>query len=154
MEGLNQFFQARAAEMWIALALLVLILEVWVFMLYRRIDRLQKALGARQRPSTLLTSDEQETIANLQHIFPTALQKIGMVRFNPFEDTGGDQSFALCLTDAQGNGFVMSSLHRRTESKVYAKPLTAWHSAYSLSVEEQQAMGIARNGVTAQPATN
>ena len=47
MEGLNQFFQARAAEMWIVLALLVLILEIWVFMLHRRINRLQKTAAAR-----------------------------------------------------------------------------------------------------------
>jgi hypothetical protein len=154
VEGLNQFFQARAAEMWIALALLVLILEIWVFMLYRRINRLQKTVGARPRPSSPLTSQEQEAIAQLQHAFPTALQKFGMVRFNPFDDTGGDQSFALCVADDAGNGFVMSSLHRRTESKVYAKPLSGWQSQYSLSAEEQQAMGIARNGAASDAAAN
>ena len=77
-----------------------------------------------------------------------------MVRFNPFDDTGGDQSFALCVADDAGNGFVMSSLHRRTESKVYAKPLSGWHSEYSLSAEEQQAMGIARNGAASAAAAN
>jgi hypothetical protein len=150
VEGLNQFFQARAAEMWIVLALLVLILEIWVFILYRRIERLQKSAGARPKPSSPLTSEEQEAIAQLQHVLPTALQRFGIVRFNPFDDTGGDQSFALCVADEAGNGFVMSSLHRRTESKVYAKPLAAWQSQYSLSAEEQQALGIARSG----PAAN
>jgi hypothetical protein len=145
VEGLNQFFQTRAAEAWLGLALLVLILEVWVFILYRRINRLQGALGARPRPEIPLSSEAHEAIGQLRLVMPTAMQKFGMVRFNPFGDTGGDQSFALCVADAQGNGFVMSSLHHRTESKVYAKPLSAWQSGYSLSAEEQQAMGIARD---------
>ena len=42
-----------------------------------------------------------------------AFQRIGLVRFNPFEDTGGNQSFALALLDADDDGFVVSSLHAR-----------------------------------------
>ena len=40
--------------------------------------------------------------------------RVGLVRFNPFEDTGGNQSFALALLDGRGDGFVVSSLHSRT----------------------------------------
>ena len=160
MEGLNQFFQSRAAEMWIGLALLVLILEVWILLLHRRIGRLQS--GQNKRPPGLvqLSADErgalaqlqaalppaQAGLAALQQVVPTAMQKFGMLRFNPFGDTGGDQSFALCLTDAVGNGFVMSCLHRRNESKVYSKPLAGWQSKYSLSDEERQAIIIAQTG--------
>lgn len=149
MEGLNQFFQARAAEMWIALALLVLILEIWIVLLHRRINRLRSTLSAAARPEVPLPSEAQQAIVQLQHMVPTMLQKVGMVRFNPFEDTGGDQSFALCLADANGNGLVMSCLHRRNESKVYAKPLATWQSTYTLSTEELQAMGIARGDAPA-----
>ena len=53
-----------------------------------------------------------------------AFQRVGLVRFNPFEDTGGNQSFALALLDAEGNGWVLSSLHARTGTRVYAKPIT------------------------------
>ncbi len=144
MEGLNQFFQSRAAEMWIALAFLVLILEVWLVILHRRLDRLQSALRSVAAPVAPLSSDEHAAIARLQEILPTSLQKVGFVRFNPFGDTGGDQSFAMVLADAQGNGIVMSSLHRRNESKVYAKPLAQWQSTYSLSAEELQAIVMAR----------
>ena len=52
-----------------------------------------------------------------------AFQRVGLVRFNPFEDTGGNQSFALALLDAHGDGFVVSSLHARAGTRVYAKAI-------------------------------
>ena len=54
-----------------------------------------------------------------------AFQRIGLVRFNPFEDTGGNQSFAVALLDATGDGFVLSSLHARAGTRVYAKTVAA-----------------------------
>ena len=66
------------------------------------------------------------------------LQRVGFLRFNAFTDSGGDQSFALALTDLDGNGVVISSLHGRDSNRVYAKPLVGWNSSYSLTTEEQQ----------------
>ncbi len=74
------------------------------------------------------------------------LQRLGFLRFNPFRETGGDQSFALALTDADGNGVVISSLHSRDVTRVYAKPLAAWETSYQLTEEEQKAIQKARNG--------
>ena len=54
-----------------------------------------------------------------------AVQRMGLVRFNPFEETGGNQSFALALTDANGDGFVISSLHARAGTRLYAKSVVA-----------------------------
>lgn len=148
MELLNQFFQSRAAEMWIGLAFLVLILEIWVFLLHRRIARLQAAQHLRQRATPQSSFEDHEALMRLQELMPRALQNVGIVRFNPFGDTGGDQSFALVLADSDGNGLVMSCLHRRSESKVYAKPLANWQSSYTLSAEEKQALDIARGNHT------
>jgi hypothetical protein len=72
------------------------------------------------------------------------LQHVGTVRFNPFSHTGGDHSFAMALTDAGGYGVVISSLHARDSTRVYAKPLAEWDSSYPLTDEEQQAIAIAR----------
>jgi hypothetical protein len=69
-----------------------------------------------------------------------ALRRVGLVRFNPFEDTGGNQSFALALLDADGDGFVVSSLHARTGTRVYAKALTRGQSDGALSTEESEAV--------------
>jgi enoyl-CoA hydratase/carnithine racemase len=72
-----------------------------------------------------------------------SMQHMGVVRFNPFQDTGGDQSFAVALVDGHGNGVVLSSLHGRGATRVYAKPLKAWESTYSLTDEEKQAIALA-----------
>lgn len=69
-----------------------------------------------------------------------AFQRVGLVRFNPFEDTGGNQSFALALLDAEGNGWVLSSLHARTGTRVYAKGIRAGRSDGALSEEETAAI--------------
>jgi hypothetical protein len=72
-----------------------------------------------------------------------AIQRIGLVRFNPFEDTGGNQSFALALTDRGGDGFVVSSLHARTGTRLYVKAVVAGRSDSALSAEEAEALRVA-----------
>ncbi|MDQ6859282.1 MAG: DUF4446 family protein [Chloroflexota bacterium] len=72
-----------------------------------------------------------------------ALQKVGMVRFNPFQDSGGDQSFAIALLDQGGSGIVLSSLHGRAETRIFAKQVVNGRSTHSLSDEEQQAIKAA-----------
>ena len=78
------------------------------------------------------------------------MQHVGLVRYNPFQDTGGDQSFAIALLDQHGDGVVFSSLHNRSLTRIYAKPVKGGASALSLSEEEvqavQQALGSSDNG--------
>jgi hypothetical protein len=72
-----------------------------------------------------------------------AFQRIGLVRFNPFEDTGGNQSFALALLDQAGDGFVISSLHARAGTRVYGKAVAKGTSESNLSAEESEALRLA-----------
>ena len=69
-----------------------------------------------------------------------AFQRVGLVRYNPFEETGGNQSFALALLDANGDGWVLSSLHARSGTRVYAKAIGAGRSDAALSEEEAAAI--------------
>jgi hypothetical protein len=75
-----------------------------------------------------------------------SLQRVGMVRFNPFEDTGGNQSFALAVLDADLDGFVVSSLHSRNGTRIYAKVVNGGRSDGALSVEETEALRQAMAG--------
>jgi len=69
------------------------------------------------------------------------IQKIGLLRFNPFHDTGGDQSFILALLDSHDTGVVISSLHTRTGARWYAKGvLSGRGQEHELSNEEQKAI--------------
>ena len=72
-----------------------------------------------------------------------SFQRVGLVRYNPFEETGGNQSFALALLDAAGDGWVLSSLHARSGTRVYAKAIKAGRAEAGLSEEETAALGQA-----------
>ena len=73
------------------------------------------------------------------------IQKIGFVRFNPFPQTGGDQSFCLSLLDEKNSGFVISSLHSRDITRFYAKTIKNGQPEGSkLSEEEKKAIKNAK----------
>lgn len=73
------------------------------------------------------------------------IQKVGIVRFNPFSEVGGDQSFSLAFLDANNNGVVITSLYTRKENRVYGKPVKNGGSQYLLSDEEVKAIESAKN---------
>jgi hypothetical protein len=80
----------------------------------------------------------------LQKISDISITKVGVVRFNPFKDTGGDQSFAVALLDSNNNGLVISSLYSREGTRIYTKPIEAGKPmGYNLSEEEEQAINKA-----------
>ncbi|AZR74290.1 hypothetical protein BBF96_13290 [Anoxybacter fermentans] len=89
----------------------------------------------KETQAKILTK-QQEIAAILQR----CITKVGMVRFNPFKDMGGDQSFAIALLDRENNGIVISSLYGRTNSRFYGKPIIKGQSSYTLSEEEKEAI--------------
>lgn len=72
-----------------------------------------------------------------------AIQRVGLVRFNPFEDTGSNQSFALALLDEDGDGVIVSSLHTRQATRVYVRPVAGGSAGKALSDEEAEALAQA-----------
>lgn len=104
---------------------------------------LEDVLGAHLDRVHVLGREVERLIARtgrLESVAPRAFQRVGLVRFNPFEDTGGNQSFALALLDAEGNGWVLSSLHARSGTRVYAKAIHEGRSEGALSEEEAAAI--------------
>ena len=77
----------------------------------------------------------------------------GLVRFSPFEDTGGNQSFALALLDESDDGLIISSLHSRTGTRIYAKAVSNGKADATTSPEETQAIDQARNRRSGAAAT-
>jgi hypothetical protein len=69
------------------------------------------------------------------------IQKVGVLRYNPFSDTGGDQSFVLAILDAKDSGVVISSLHTRGQTRWYAKNVKDGKGEdFELSKEENDAI--------------
>lgn len=69
------------------------------------------------------------------------IQKVGLLRFNPFKDTGGDQSFILSLVDANDTGVIISGLYSRSGLRWYAKKVRNGKGVeHELSAEEKKAL--------------
>ena len=86
-----------------------------------------------------------ERIKSLEDISKVAFQKIGVVRFNPFNEMGGNQSFVIALLDKENSGFVISSLFIKEGNRMYAKSVVKGKSDYTLSAEEKEAIARAIN---------
>jgi hypothetical protein len=85
-------------------------------------------------------------VERLEKINVSNIQKIGLVRFNPFEDLGGDQSFSLALLDGNDNGIVITSLFLKEGNRIYSKLIENGNSKYKLTPEEKLAISIAKHG--------
>ncbi len=139
----------------VILLIVAVVLLVWVFLLQRRLSNvlsqynsliegveegnLEEILNRQIATVTANTSrvDElSQLYSELEKVLQTAVQRVGVIRFNPFEDTGGDQSFVVALLDAKGDGVVFSSLFSRTESRIFAKEIVAGKSNHRLTQEE------------------
>jgi Protein of unknown function (DUF4446) len=110
-------------------------------LLERHLDRMETTAERVEQLDELC----QQLERTLQH----AIQRVGIVRFNPFSDTGGDQSFSIALLDGAGDGLVISSLFGRAETRVFAKPVQSGQSKYTLTGEEQEAIQLAGPSQTA-----
>lgn len=84
-------------------------------------------------------------IKNLGNDLSKCIQKVGMVRYNAFKDTGSDLSFALALLDENNDGVVLNGIYSREMSNIYAKPVEKGKSTYTVSEEETQAIQKAIN---------
>lgn len=151
----------------LALTILVVVGVVWLLDLQARLSRLKRRqedvfagegedaslavvvqnLAARLSETTART---ERLVARAEQIDTTlahTVQGVGLVRFRAFQDTGGDQSFALALADGEGNGVVVSALFGRGVTRIYAKPIQGWLSSKPLGEEEEQALAQARQFV-------
>ena len=73
-----------------------------------------------------------------------SIHKVGIIRFNPFGDIGGDQSFSVALLDGKNTGIVISSLHTKEGTRVYSKPIVKGEAdKYVLTEEEKKVVKIA-----------
>ncbi len=82
-------------------------------------------------------------LENLKKKGEFSLQKMGVIRYNPFSGVGSNQSFSLALLDGNDDGMVITSLYAREGNRVYGKPVKDGKSEYSLSEEEKKAISDA-----------
>jgi hypothetical protein len=160
---------------WIGiLTILFIVGVVWIVDLQRRLRWLQRrreemfaggegdssmvaafeSLAARLSETNARTERLVAHAKQIDDMLAHAVQGVGLVRFRAFQDTGGDQSFALALADGEGNGVVISMLYGRGETRIYAKPVQGWLSPKPLGEEEEQALAEAKQTVVGHGAAN
>ncbi len=107
------------------------------------LEGLLREYDARARELEAGVQNLHASVEQLRREARRHLQGVGVVRFDAFDNTGGNQSFAIALADELGNGVVFSSIHGRDETRMYAKPLEKGSSSYALSSEELSAVEAA-----------
>lgn len=134
----------------------LLVLSAWLYQTNAHYKRITEGVDKSNLKSILdkLFSQQNQTEGSLKRLEEGLIalenkakfhiQKVGLVRFNPYAETGGDQSFALALLDANDFGFVFLSLHSRGGTRFYIKPIKEGKSGYELSKEEKKAIEEAK----------
>ena len=159
MEQIINFIQQNYQPIILGLSALALVLIfgfVYLFLQIKNIKNKQEVLfqGKKAKDLERVIDDQHKEIKknknNIEDLFKLSekihqiaskgIQKVGLVRFNPFGDIGGDQSFAIAFLDNYNNGLIISSLHSKEGTRVYAKPIEKGKSSYQLSDEEKKAV--------------
>lgn len=98
-------------------------------------------LTLEQSREAAMKSDEAETrLGSLEETVRGCYQHMGMLRYDAFGDATGQQSFSLAVLDEKDNGFVLSALFGRSNSRCYGKLISAGQAQQALTAEEQQAL--------------
>jgi hypothetical protein len=145
---------AAVAAAALVLALLALVALVLVLRGQWEVRRAYAALG-RAHGEDVLSALERHVagvaalradVADLRAAQAGAVSRVATVRYDAFADMGGRLSYSTALLDEHGDGVVLTSINGRTDTRAYAKPVTGWESAHTLSEEERSAIAQARSG--------
>lgn len=82
----------------------------------------------------------EQSVGVLQAQIPHCIQRVGLTRYDAFEDVGGEQSFSVSLVDAKGDGVVLTGVYNRVDMRVYAKAIRDGKASHNLSDEENKAL--------------
>lgn len=125
-------------------------------MLNNRVKKLTRGKDARSLEGTITSviADMQKLeshfqqhdsqIEILESKAARAIQGLATIRFNPFKNAGGNQSFATAFVNEHGDGVIISTLYGRERVSMFAKPITAWKCEFELTPEEGIALSNAK----------
>ena len=159
MREIIDFVRAHDVYFLMGLAVLVLILLVSSISLSRRLKRIQRRREVRLEDARVgdivdCLAEHFEALAHLSDRMSRVeakqdeqeaellqcLRRVGIIRFDAFDDVGGEQSFALALVDGNKRGVIVSSLYGRQDSRFYAKEIVNGNGDRALSDEEKNAL--------------
>ncbi len=165
MERISEIIEIYYIEIVLGLSMLFLLLLAFYIIAEIRINKLRNKYDTLTRGMDGVNIEEilvqngnevdnlrneikklNEELKRLNTQLTFAIQKVGFIRYNAFDDMGSELSFSIALLDNFSNGFVLTSIYGREQSISYAKPIKDGKSLYPLSVEEMQAIDRAIKG--------
>lgn len=143
--------------------LFLTVLTIWllgvslvVYKIFALFNKLTKGVGVTDLKKVLekVISKEEENEIKIAEIAKSVsfleedgkrhVQKVFIVRFNPFRELGGDHSFSLAILDGEDTGIIITSLHTRDRTRVYMKDIKKGKSSFELSTDEKKALAGAQ----------
>jgi hypothetical protein len=137
-------------------AFLVIILLVWMMVIEHRLKNIFAGTKAKNLEDVMVQINKQiteirqsqeqinEHLKKVDDRLNKSIRRIETIRFNPFEDAGSNQSFAMAFLNDEGNGVVISSLYARERMSIFAKPINNGKSDFELSAEEKEVLNKAK----------
>jgi len=122
------------------LSVISLISLVWIFFVFKDLIKISK--NKEFSNNTKEIKNIKSEILSIKDLSRLNIQHIGIVKFNPFNESGGDHSFSLALLDGNKNGIIITSLHTRERTRVYLKEVVSGNAKLELSKEEQKALKL------------
>lgn len=113
----------------------------------RSLEGTIKALGDRTSALESYARKNQNTMQHMEMRLARAVQGVASLRFDPFQQQGGQQSFTTALLNEHGDGVIISGIHSRDQVRVYAKPIKQFASEHDLSEEEKTAIKNAQKNL-------
>jgi len=139
------------------ISLMLISLAIHTTLLHKRVKALTRGKDAKSLEDVIgsVITDIQKLETSFKHHTgqikiledkaARSIRGVGTVRFNPFKNAGGNQSFATAFTNEHGDGVIVSTLYGRERVSVFAKPIASWKSEFELTPEESNALDSARD---------
>jgi hypothetical protein len=134
------------------LGVLVIVLAILVIRMEVRFKRFLKGgsgkdlesyiawLGKMYKSLDTKHAEMLDSLTIVDNKLKKSVRGVHMLRFNPFQEAGSNQSFAIALVDENGDGLILSSLYSRERMSIFAKPIVKLESVHELSDEETHAL--------------
>jgi len=139
---------------WVTLGLITINIALFAWLLVWRLKLKALLKGKKGQDLEKIITQQERDLARLKdkleriikevgviekHAFDS-IQKVGMVRFNPFKEASSNQSFSIAFLNHRENGIVLSSLASREGTRLYTKQIVGGRSIHNLSEEESKAI--------------
>jgi hypothetical protein len=109
------------------------------------LEKILLHLNQRLKQTEAWQTQMETTVAQIKETGRGAVQKVGLIRFNPFADSGGNLSFCLALLNDRLDGVVITSIHGRQQNRIYAKNIQGGKHDGGLTEEEMAAIDLANS---------